>query len=108
VHDQCSACHLDFRIDFRKQNTDHMAVYFKRVRSTCTALPALIYCIQMRDAWPILADYENNWASAELARQYLSNRRKYLNWLARGGAAKKAARKAAAARIAEDEMEVVQ
>jgi hypothetical protein len=43
----------------------------------------------MRELWPVLANFDNNWLSAEMSRQFMSNRRKYQIWKDNGGLERK-------------------
>ncbi|KAI0686436.1 hypothetical protein C8T65DRAFT_634026 [Cerioporus squamosus] len=52
---------LDWTEDFRRQDADKLATMFRAART----------------AHPILRRYTNNWASAAIARQYMSNKRKH-------------------------------
>ncbi|RPD56850.1 hypothetical protein L226DRAFT_615705 [Lentinus tigrinus ALCF2SS1-7] len=52
---------LDWTEDFRRQDADRLGTLFRAARA----------------AHPILRRYTNNWATAAIARQYMSNKRKH-------------------------------
>ncbi|KAI0371380.1 hypothetical protein BV20DRAFT_1112709 [Pilatotrama ljubarskyi] len=52
---------LDWTDDFRRQDPDRLATFFRAARK----------------AHPVLRRYMNNWAAAAIARQYMQNKRKH-------------------------------
>ncbi|KAH9849071.1 hypothetical protein C2E23DRAFT_840672 [Lenzites betulinus] len=52
---------LDWTDDFRRQDPDKLATFFRAARK----------------AHPVLRRYMNNWATAAIARQYMQNKRKH-------------------------------
>jgi hypothetical protein len=70
---------LDTKLDYRKQNVTNLGNLFTVVRVTewVVHMPA-DYTDQARDVHPYLARFENDWATADIVKQYLRNRRKYV------------------------------
>lgn len=62
VHDVSLHAGISFNRSYRDQPSEIIAKIFKACRQ----------------AWPELARYENNWATAALLQQFITNRRKYL------------------------------
>ncbi|THH18873.1 hypothetical protein EW146_g2191 [Bondarzewia mesenterica] len=61
IHDWVLNAQLDWRFTYRNQPHDKLAKIFKLARET----------------FPTLERFQNDWATAELLKQYITNRRKY-------------------------------
>ncbi|RDX50224.1 hypothetical protein OH76DRAFT_1482379 [Lentinus brumalis] len=61
LHKLCHASGLDWTKDFRLQKTDSLALLYRAARK----------------AHPVLKTYENDWATAELVKQYFQNARSW-------------------------------
>ncbi|KAI0692137.1 hypothetical protein C8T65DRAFT_745275 [Cerioporus squamosus] len=59
LHKICHASGLDWTIDFRRQKSENVALLYRAARNK----------------HPILQKYENDWATAELVKQYFQNAR---------------------------------
>ena len=72
---------IDVTQDFRRHPAEDLARVYRAVSYPVVAVMLIrlthLLCAQAREAHPVLKRYENNWLTAELAKQFLQNRRKH-------------------------------
>lgn len=78
VRDLVHTARLDMKLDYRKQNVSNLGNLFTVVRLNRWMVRASANYEQARDIHPYLARFENDWATADIVKQYLRNRRKYV------------------------------
>jgi hypothetical protein len=79
IRDLVHTARLDMKLDYRKQSVTSLGNLFSVVRVTRRIFHTPANSAdQARDVHPYLARFENDWATGDIVKQYLRNRRKYM------------------------------
>jgi hypothetical protein len=65
-------------VDYRRQPVTELGNLFTVVSCSTFASSFMLTTCQARERQPYLAQFENDWATADIVKQFLRSRRKYL------------------------------